>query len=61
MANVGLPLHSAREAISLAIHVVVHNARTGGRRRVTEVLAVRGYDVDADQFLCDRLGDGALA
>jgi pilus assembly protein CpaF len=61
MANIGLPHHSAREAIALAIHVVVHIARTDGRRRVTEVLAVRGYDVSEDRFICDRIGDGARA
>jgi pilus assembly protein CpaF len=61
MANVGLPHHSATEAIALAIHVVVHIARTDGRRRVTEVLAVRGYDVNADRFICDPMGEGALA
>jgi Flp pilus assembly CpaF family ATPase len=42
-ANVGLPHRSVREAIGLAIHLVVHIARIAGRRRVTEI-AVRGYD-----------------
>ena len=31
-ANVGLPHRSTREAIALAIHLVVHLARVGGRR-----------------------------
>ena len=43
-ANVGLPHRSMREAIALAIHLVAHIARVDGRRRVTELLAVRGYD-----------------
>ena len=43
-ANVGLPHRSTREAIALAIHLVVHIARVDGRRRVTEMVAVRGYD-----------------
>ena len=34
-ANVGLPHRSIREAIALAIHLVVHIARIGGHRRVT--------------------------
>jgi pilus assembly protein CpaF len=39
-ANVGLPHHSIREAIALAIHLVVHLARIDGRRRVTGLVAV---------------------
>ncbi|MEQ1574283.1 MAG: ATPase, T2SS/T4P/T4SS family [Vicinamibacterales bacterium] len=50
-ANVGLPHRSIREAISLAIHLVAHIARVNGRRQVTELLAIRGYDGPADQFL----------
>ena len=42
-ANVGLPHASIREAIALAIHLVAHIAREGGRRRVTQLVAVRGY------------------
>ena len=49
-ANVGLPHHSVREAIALAIHLVVHIARVNGRRRVTEITAIRGYDAGADRF-----------
>ena len=52
-ANVGLPHRSIREAIALAIHLVVHVARVGNQRRVTEVAAVRGYDPQADRFLLD--------
>src|SRR5260221_503258 len=47
-ANVGLPHRSTREAIALAIHLVVHIARVGSHRRVTEVVAVREYDGNAD-------------
>jgi pilus assembly protein CpaF len=60
-ANVGLPHRSVREAIALAIHLVVHLARVGGRRVVTEVVAVRGYDQHADRFLVEaRGGAGAV-
>jgi pilus assembly protein CpaF len=49
-AHVGLPHRSTREAIALAIHLVVHLARVHGCRRVTEVLAVRAYDGLTDRF-----------
>jgi pilus assembly protein CpaF len=49
-AGVGLPHGSIREAIALAIRLVVHLARVDGQRRVTGVVAVRGYDTAADRF-----------
>lgn len=49
-ANIGLPHASIREAIALAIHLVVHIARDGGRRRVTQLVAVRGYSPQTDTF-----------
>jgi pilus assembly protein CpaF len=49
-ANVGLPHHSIREAIAVAIHLVVHLSRLDGSRRVTGLVAVRGYDVQTDRF-----------
>ena len=51
-ANVGLPHASICEAIGLAIGLVPHIARDAGRRRVTELVAVRGYD--ARTHLCPR-------
>jgi len=54
-ANVGLPHHSIREAIALAINLIVHVARVDGSRRVTMVVAVRGYDVQSDRFLVESL------
>ena len=53
MANVGLPHRSTREAIALAIHAIVHVGRISGHRRVAEIVAVRGYDADADRFLLE--------
>jgi len=53
MANVGLPHRSTREAIALAIHVIVHIARIDGHRRITEILNVRGYDGESDRFLLE--------
>ena len=54
-AGVGLPHHSIREAIALAIHSVVHIARVDDRRRVTEVMRIRGYDAKSDRFDVDSL------
>ena len=54
-ANVGLPHHSTREAIALAIDLVVHIDRKAGRRIVTEALKVCGYDARTDQFEIERL------
>jgi pilus assembly protein CpaF len=66
-ANVGLPHHSIREAIALAVHVVVHVARVDGARRVTQAVTVRGYDVRTDafdldnRFSADAIGAGVTA
>jgi Flp pilus assembly CpaF family ATPase len=49
-ANVGLPHRSVREAIALAIHLIVHIARIDSSRVVTEVARIRGYDITADRF-----------
>ena len=54
-ANVGLPHHSTREAIALAIDLVVHIDRKAGRRIVTEALKVCGYDARTDQFEIEGL------
>lgn len=53
-ANVGLPHASVREAIGLAIHLVVHIARVDGLRRVTEVVVVRGVDAQTGAFQLER-------
>lgn len=49
-ANVGLPHHSTREAIALAIDLVVHIDRRSGQRIVTEALQVSGYCTATDRF-----------
>jgi pilus assembly protein CpaF len=54
-ANVGLPHRSVREAIALAIHLVVHIARVDGLRKVTDVIAVQGYDNVSDRFALERV------
>jgi Flp pilus assembly CpaF family ATPase len=55
MANIGLPHRSTREAIALAIHLVVHVARVDGERRVTQLVAVNGYDTATDRFALQPL------
>jgi pilus assembly protein CpaF len=50
MANIGLPHNSTREAIALAVHLVAHLARVDGRRQLTQLLAIEGYDAASDTF-----------
>ena len=57
-ANVGLPHRSTREAIALAIHLVVHIARVHGRRRVTQLLAIKEYDGHNDRFVLESCLEG---
>lgn len=52
-ANVGLPHRSTREAITLAVHLIIHLARIEGRRKVTQVMRVRGYDAQQDRFVVE--------
>ena len=59
-ANVGLPHRSTREAIALAIHLVVHIDRREGRRAVREVLAVEGYDHTADRYTLAPFTSGVV-
>ena len=47
---VGLPRASIKEAIALAIDLVVHIGRDLDRRQITEVMALQGYDVAQDRF-----------
>jgi pilus assembly protein CpaF len=60
-ANVGLPHRSTREAIALAINLIVHVARVDGLRRITEVVRVKSYDAEMDQFDFETLAELAGA
>jgi pilus assembly protein CpaF len=51
----GLPHSSVREAIALAINLVVHIAREGGQRRITEMMAVIKYEAQPDRFVVNHL------
>ncbi len=53
--NVGLPHGAIREAIALAIHLVVHIARDAAQRRVTEVMALRGYEAQPERFVVEHV------
>ena len=50
MADVGLPHASIREAVGLAIHLVVHINRQHGRRVVSEAVRVCGYNLETGCF-----------
>ena len=50
----GLPHASVRQAIALAIDLVVHIARQAGQRRITELLIVRSYDAEQDRFVVEH-------
>jgi len=39
------------------VNVVVHLARRPGRRSVSEVVEIRGYDPDRDKYHCDFIFD----
>jgi pilus assembly protein CpaF len=56
-ANTGLPHQSTREAIALAIHLVVHIDRTGRQRAVSDVVRVDGYEHATDRFRLTSLRD----
>lgn len=60
-ANVGLPHAATREAIAFAIHLVAHIAREGGCRRVTQLVAVKGYNTQTDAFRLETLHSSAEA
>jgi pilus assembly protein CpaF len=52
-SGVELPYKAIRHHIADSIHLVLHIERTHGRREVTEVLRVQGYDNDHDTYLTD--------
>lgn len=55
MSLVEMPLRGIKDAIALAIDLVVHIDRLDGQRRVTEVISVDGYDNRKDLFLTNTL------
>lgn len=49
-SGVDLPYRAIRTNIADSLNVVVHVERRPGRRYISEVLQINGYDPDADQF-----------
>jgi len=60
MSSVDMPLRGIKDAIALAIHVVVHIDRIDGQRRVAQVIRVDGYDHRSDQFLTSTIDQEAV-
>jgi pilus assembly protein CpaF len=59
MAQMQLPPSSIREDLGDMLQYVVHVALDDGRRRVAEVIQLRGYDRRAKQFVIQPLYNGS--
>jgi pilus assembly protein CpaF len=55
MSLVEMPLRGIKDAIALAIDLVVHIDRVDGQRLVAQVISVDGYDTRTDRFQTDEL------
>ncbi|PYR31505.1 MAG: CpaF family protein [Acidobacteria bacterium] len=55
MAGVDLPYHVVRAQIGEGLDLVVHLERRPGKRQVTEVLRVHGYNAPQDRFEVERV------
>jgi pilus assembly protein CpaF len=51
-SGVDLPYRAIKTNIGDSVNVVVHLERRPGRRSVSEVLEIRGYDPDRDEYNC---------
>jgi len=49
-SGVDLPYRSIKTSIADSLNVVVHVERRPGRRYISEVLVINGYDPDSDLF-----------
>ena len=47
-----------KSSIADSLDVVIHLERRPGRRLVTEVIEIKGYDPDTDRFDCRRDSEG---
>ena len=54
-SGVELPYRAIKSNIADSLHVVVQIERRPGRRYVSEVVEIRGYDPDADRFDCSAI------
>ena len=50
MAGIDLPEKAVARSIAEVVHVLVHIERTAGRRYVSEVVSIGGYDADRDRY-----------
>jgi pilus assembly protein CpaF len=50
MSGIELPHHAIRSNIADALHVLVHLDRRDGKRYVTEVIRIKDYDSQEDQY-----------
>lgn len=55
MAGVELPHKVVRSNIAEALNILVHLSRRGGRRKVTEVFLIKGYDPAEDRYELETL------
>jgi pilus assembly protein CpaF len=56
-SGVDLPYRAIKTNIGDSVNVVVHLERRPGRRSVSEVLEIRGYDPDRDEYNCGLIFD----
>jgi pilus assembly protein CpaF len=50
MSGIELPHHAVRSNIADALQLLVHLARGAGKRYVTEVVRIKGYDTQKDRY-----------
>jgi pilus assembly protein CpaF len=57
-SGVDLPYRTLKTIIGDSVNVVVHLERRPGRRFVSEVLEIHGYEPDRDEYNCNFIFDG---
>lgn len=58
-SGVEIPYKALRNNIAETVHLLIHLDRCQGRRRVTQVMALRGYDVALDRYELEPIYGGA--
>ena len=59
MAGMELPHRVIRREVADGLNILVHLSRRHGRRVVTEILTVKSYDAERDQFELETLWSGS--